>query len=432
MMTLYHSSNTLADELLLPTEPLITAASVQPNMMLLLDSSGSMGNIVVPDDYDPDVDYYDCDSPLDNDDTISIQISSNGDVTFDNGKTFGNSTSTSSNNGRGRGNSSSTSEGCFDDDLLYEAQLNANGSSGSNNIPGTSYNGGIYYGSASYTGNFLNWYFSDSGSNFGADAERKPDTETRMEVAKSVATDLIESLEDIRVGIAKFNESIGANIIANIEEISSAESNLIEQIDAIEFGGATPLGEALSQLGYYFTLGYSATKDLLIHPDDDDKSEYVQTNKVFKETPIYTSPLSAPSEVTENWCQQNFVVAMTDGQPSDSDTNVSSYLENYYNGTGYIVDDVALAMYEIDLRPDLEDDDDHQHEVESRPQETRRGERNSMHLSRRDVNRHGHTDGCVGAIRYRIKHEEPRWPRGKHGSTLRRLRRRIMLRRAVE
>ncbi|WP_413701423.1 pilus assembly protein [Psychromonas sp. KJ10-10] len=97
---------------------------------------------------------------------------------------------------------------------------------------------------------------------------------------------------------------------------------------------------------------------MLIHPDDDDKSEYVQTNKVFKESPIYTSPLTAPSEVTENWCQQNFVVAMTDGQPSDSDTNVSSYLENYYNGTGYIVDDVALAMYEIDLRPDLGDDDE--------------------------------------------------------------------------
>ncbi|WP_413701424.1 hypothetical protein ACLKMH_07135 [Psychromonas sp. KJ10-10] len=214
-------------------------------MMLLLDSSGSMGNIVVPDSYDPDEDYYDCDDPISNNSTISIKISSTGDVTFDDGKTFGNSTTTTTTssgkgNKKNNNNNSSSSSGCFDDDLLYDAQLNANGSSGTNNIPGTSNNGGIYYGSASYTGNFLNWYFSDSGTNFGADAERKPDTETRMEVAKSVATDLIESIEDIRVGIAKFNESIGANIIANIEDITSAESNLIDQIDAIEFGGATP------------------------------------------------------------------------------------------------------------------------------------------------------------------------------------------------
>ena len=45
---------------------------------------------------------------------------------------------------------------------------------------------------------------------------------------------------------------------------------------------------------------------------------------------------------------------------------------------------------------DLENEDDHQSEVEVLPQETRKGEKKSMYLSRGDFSRHGDTDGCVG------------------------------------
>ena len=45
---------------------------------------------------------------------------------------------------------------------------------------------------------------------------------------------------------------------------------------------------------------------------------------------------------------------------------------------------------------DLEDEGDDQEEVEFVPQMTRRGERKSMYLSRKDFERHGYSDGCVG------------------------------------
>ena len=45
---------------------------------------------------------------------------------------------------------------------------------------------------------------------------------------------------------------------------------------------------------------------------------------------------------------------------------------------------------------DLEDEENRQEEVEFLLPVTRLGEKKSMYLSRRDFNRHGYTDGCVG------------------------------------
>ena len=49
---------TLADE------PLITSAGVAPNIMLFLDSSGSMRHVVVDAPYDPTVTYFNCPSSI--------------------------------------------------------------------------------------------------------------------------------------------------------------------------------------------------------------------------------------------------------------------------------------------------------------------------------------------------------------------------------
>ena len=56
----------------------------------------------------------------------------------------------------------------------------------------------------------------------------------------------------------------------------------------------------------------------------------------------------------------------------------------------------AMDMGEDSHDVDLEEENDDQEEVEFLPPETRRGEKKSMYLSRKDFDRHGHTDGCVG------------------------------------
>ncbi|MFT6924526.1 MAG: type IV pilus assembly protein PilY1 [Psychromonas sp.] len=312
----------LAAELNLSSTPLITAAAVAPNMMLLLDSSGSMSNIVPDSPYNADTYSYTCEDGLGNGSRIDIEIESNGDATVG-GTAFGNG----------------SAEACFDNGKLYNARLYANG--------GTSPSG---YLDASYTGHYLNWYF-DSETNGFADG-KKTGTFTRMEITKKASINLLDELGDIRIGLAKYNGSDGARILENIDDLSTIKSNLTAAITGISNDGMTPLGESLADMGRYFTLGYPAASSLVIHPDADGNGTSVPTNGVFTNSLAYKSGVTAPSEVTQYWCQQNFVVAMTDGVPTN-DSNVSSYLRDYDNGTGEILDDVALAMFDIDLRPDL-------------------------------------------------------------------------------
>ncbi len=319
-----------ASPLSLPTTPLITASAVEPNLMLLLDSSGSMGNIVEDAPYDADIDYYDCPTAntLDNDDRVDIKIDYDDgeveEVSFE-GYVF---------------DASSEDYGCFADEVIYSARLYADKDDGkepSGYLP------------ANYTGNYLNWYFNSANSYFVGG--KRVGTFSRLQIAKKAATGLIDGLDGIRVGLAKYDGGSGAEILTNIDVLSTEQKNTLKnKIDTIDNDGATPLGESLAEIGRYFTLGYDEDEPLLIHPDGSSAS--IKTKDFFKHKPKYLV-VDEPAEVIQAWCQQNFVVAMTDGVPT-SDTDVSDELEVYANG-GEIFDDVALALFDIDLRPDLKD-----------------------------------------------------------------------------
>ena len=351
-----------AAELSLPDTPLSTSATVDPNMMLFIDSSGSMLSIVEDsDEYDEDTYSYTCTgtNKLNVGSTAYIRIPTNGDAYFyygSNNYAFGNN----------------SGERCFDDNEVYSASLY-----GFSTFSGINYaSAGI---SASYPGKFLNWYFSPTGGvfNFAGGDRKRNNTNTRMEVAQEAATSLIDELTDIRVGLSIFDTSNGVKILANIEDVDTGttKTNLKNEIDSINASGGTAIAESMQELARYFTLGYSSSSNLIIHPEQSNEASVTLSN-VFKKSPAYSSGVSTPSEVVTDWCQQNFIVAMTDGIPTNDQDDISSYLQDYdadcdvsgtcddhdkkktggYNyassGSDY-ADDIILAMNDIDLRPDL-------------------------------------------------------------------------------
>lgn len=345
-----------AAKLDLPAAPLSTSTSIQPNMMLFIDSSGSMEYIVEDSsEYDKDNYNYICTKKLSNAQSVRILITAEGEPYFYSGN--------NSNNYYQFG--TTKNEKCFDNDLFYNAELYA--------AKGNSLKSTTNYTGAKYNGKFLNWYFE--GSNFSKNSRKRDNTETRIEVARAATISLLDSLDNINVGLSQFDGGDGAKIIANITDINTAKSTLKSKVPYIDAGsGGTPLAEALQEIARYFTLGYSPSSNLTIHPEQSGEA-LVKTSDLFKQNPIYSSGLSAPSEVTTQWCQQNFLVALTDGQPSNDQDNFSSYLQDYdgdcsdnscnnydkkksggYNyessGSDY-ADDVILAMHDIDLRPDL-------------------------------------------------------------------------------
>lgn len=346
----------------LADEPLITATSVDPNILFLLDSSGSMLHIVIDEPYDPNTTYYNCPGSM----TLTPGNTLAARVTWGSGKAYfryGNYTydwGTSPGDGyTGR------PKRCFDPNLDYSSALYAN-----YNASWAKYASG--YGTTLYSGNYLNWYFGSAPNFWGSSARSKPGTERRIEVAQDSAVELVDGLEDVRVGLAKFNGSSGARILVGVDDISSNKTDVINGINAISASGSTPLAESLHEIGRYFVQGSNNT--LTLHPDqanETTKSAYT----VFNHTPAYSSGVTQSSPI-QYFCQKSFVVMLTDGRPTqDRDIDTSTGLTDYdgdctnvepaclsydrkpnyvyeSSGSDYL-DDVAQALFEIDLRPDL-------------------------------------------------------------------------------
>lgn len=180
------------------------------------------------------------------------------------------------------------------------------------------------------TGNYMNYVES------GVGADRR-----RIDVAKEVITDLINSTSGVRFGVMRFNEEDGGRVIA---ECGTAKSTLVSEVNTITADGWTPLAETLAEAGLYFA-GESSW---------------------FNSGVTYTSPM-------QERCQKNYVIIMTDGQPTqDIDPKLTSgtYINNdtigdydsdgadpgsYANDGSDYLDDVAKYLYENDCHPTLGD-----------------------------------------------------------------------------
>ncbi len=161
----------------------------------------------------------------------------------------------------------------------------------------------------------------------------------RIDVAKEVLTNLIDTTMGVRFGLMVFNFQQGGRIVA---PCGTDKATLKAQIDAATASGWTPLAETLAEAGLYFA----------------GKPSWFNSG-------TYTSPM-------QERCQKNFIIVMTDGEPT-KDRDSKLYSEPYINGdligdydgdhgggleldsyasdgSGYL-DDVAKYLYANDCNP---------------------------------------------------------------------------------
>ncbi|NIM98852.1 MAG: VWA domain-containing protein, partial [candidate division Zixibacteria bacterium] len=193
-----------------------------------------------------------------------------------------------------------------------------------------------------YDYNYLNWIFYHS-SQQQRDALKQmhddPDKRellTRIVTAKKAVKEVINSNEDVRFGLMRFDGTSGGQIVA---EIPSDNKDLNKAIDDLWAGGGTPLAETLEDAWDYFSGGKSFKIDL--------------------------------------WCRKNFVILMTDGQPTFDSNDLSSDMKKdwdgdsggteangwegdetkrYYGEGSDYLDDVAYYMYQNDGWTSLDGD----------------------------------------------------------------------------
>jgi type IV pilus assembly protein PilY1 len=192
---------------------------------------------------------------------------------------------------------------------------------------------GLYYGPGDdyngvrYSGNYLNWIFWSA-----TEAERNSlPQQTRIQAARQVMTFLVNNITGVRFGLMKLNYDHGGNIVAPCGSNLTTLSNAINGILATTW---TPLSETMVEAWLYFSGGSS-----------------------YYNSGTYTTPI-------QYWCQRNFVILVTDGEPTYDYTFPSWVLPGiagHYdttpksgnNGYPYYLDGVAWYLNNHDARSNL-------------------------------------------------------------------------------
>ncbi|MEO7387202.1 MAG: pilus assembly protein, partial [Gammaproteobacteria bacterium] len=261
--------------------PLFIAAGTTPNVMLVVDNSGSMNSIIWATGFDSRVTYPDWSPLVDHDcntgtatreawaPTDSSVLPSSMTSTAWRGACAVNTTGTACTAGKTRGrNAAGTVTKC----LTLPDPLGGGGTT-------------------RYTGNYLNYLFNIYADNTVLNGGQIPN-DTRMNVARNVATQVVTNNANLRLGLTRFNPPVtgdngpGGRVIGNCATGNTASLNTL--IAALTASTNTPLAETLYEVTRYFR-GMSSQ---------------------FNAGVTYTSPILYR-------CQKNFVIVITDGYPTE-------------------------------------------------------------------------------------------------------------------
>ncbi len=205
-----------------------------------------------------------------------------------------------------------------------------------------------------YSGNYLNWR---------ASPESVPDT--RISVVQDVANELLDSSSNINVGLMRFSNNQlpddaaaeGGMVVFDIEAISSAREPLKEVINGLVANGFTPLAETLFEAGQYFH-GREVVYGLDSVDGNGNPQPSVSGARSGPNLELYDSPAAG------GVCRKNFVILLSDGAPTrdlGADPRITG-LPGFAEATGATdcdgtgdgrcLDDMAAYLLNADLDGD--------------------------------------------------------------------------------
>lgn len=154
-----------------------------------------------------------------------------------------------------------------------------------------------------FDGNYLNWL--QSGGTV---------TKDRIDIVKEVTNNLLDNLQDVNVGLMRFNNQDGGPVIHAMENIETAREEMKDTVDDLPASGWTPLSETLYEAGQYF-----AGRDVVY--GDGFTVDSVPESRVggTASSGVYNSPIDFA-------CQKNYIVLLTDGAPTQ-DTGAENRIE---------------------------------------------------------------------------------------------------------
>ena len=131
--------------------------------------------------------------------------------------------------------------------------------------------------------------------------------QTRLDVVKEIATDLVNNNENIRFCLARFRYDQGATILSACGSTVAQINETLTEIQALNAKGSTPLAEAYYEVTNYFAGKAPQYLNKGVPPTNADRIRD-NTVHVTLNNGRYVSPI-------QYRCQKNYTIVMTDGKP---------------------------------------------------------------------------------------------------------------------
>jgi len=144
-----------------------------------------------------------------------------------------------------------------------------------------------------FDGNYLNWKASPVTV-----------TMTRNEIMIAVTKKVLNSVNNMNIGIMRFNNMDGGPVIQAMEDLETNRAAILSTIDALPAVGRTPLAETLYESALYWR-GLPAHYGELISETPTDPAALFSTGPE-----VYAQP-------AVDVCAKNYNVLLTDGEPVD-------------------------------------------------------------------------------------------------------------------
>ena len=199
-----------------------------------------------------------------------------------------------------------------------------------------------------YDGNYLNWRESPAD-----------DSIKRIDIVKTVLKKVLSAYENVNLGLMRFNRVDGGPVVHAMQDLKLSRTALNTELDDIEGVGNTPLSETLYEAALY----WQGLKAHYGQTSIGDKIDVWSTDPLaFNIGPpvVYKSP---PTLVGS--CPRNFNILLTDGLPkNDADTlALAPTLPGWeaalgegrtcddYVSEGDCLDDISEYLYKHDISP---------------------------------------------------------------------------------
>jgi type IV pilus assembly protein PilY1 len=194
-----------------------------------------------------------------------------------------------------------------------------------------------------YSSNYLNYWL----------AEQKREV-TRMQVVKDVMHEVLGSTTDINIGLMRFSsDGDGGYMLYPMSPIEETRDEFLATVDQMEPLGNTPLSETLYEAGQYYA---GRAVDFGLNARGNN-GEYATSVASSRNGNTYISPIGTQ-------CQKQFIVLLTDGDPVE-DTGANSKipaLPGFKEATGQTscsgncLDEMAAYLQNHDLSASLDED----------------------------------------------------------------------------